>query len=134
MAKRVVAYTLRVLMERDLASLANQQQHLEILSNMIIDVFAMDSVVNRTKLLEGHGTANDDQLRLMMTNIFVASAAERVIDGARRLLVNEFEGDELRRHLKLEDIIPRIPIRTVAVKTRLAEALVAQGLGPVFLR
>jgi alkylation response protein AidB-like acyl-CoA dehydrogenase len=133
-SKRVVAYITRVLVEKDLASLKDKQQHLEILSNMIIDVFAMDSVVNRTRLLKGHGSAGDDELRLMMTNIFVASAAERVIDGARRLLVNEFEGDELRRHLKLEDIIPRIPIRTVAVKTKLAEALVANGLGPVFLR
>lgn len=133
-SKRVVAYITRVLVEKDLASLKDKQQHLEILSNMIIDVFAMDSVVNRTRLLKGHGAETDDRLRLMMTNIFVASAAERVIDGARRLLVNEFEGEELRRHLKLEDIIPRIPIRTVAVKTRVAEALVAQGLGPVFLR
>ena len=133
-SKRVVAYITRVLVEKDLASLKDKQQHLEILSNMVIDVFAMDSVVNRTRLLKGHGAENDDRLRLMMTNIFVASAAERVIDGARRLLVNEFEGDELRRHLKLEDILPRIPIRTIAVKTRLAEALVAQGLGPVFLR
>lgn len=133
-SKRVVAYITRVLVEKDLASLKDKQQHLEILSNMIIDVFAMDSAVNRTRLLKGHGTDADDRLRLMMTNIFVASAAERVIDGARRLLVNEFEGDELRRHLKLEDIIPRIPIRTVAVKTRVAEALAAQGLGPVFLR
>ncbi len=69
-----------------------------------------------------------------MTNVFVASANERVIDGARRILVNEFEGEELRKHLALEAIMPRIPIRTIAVKTRIAEALVARGLGPVFLR
>jgi len=91
-------------------------------------------VVNRTRLLEGHGTADDDALRRMMTNIFVASANERVIDGARRLLANEFEGEELRRHLQLQSILPHIPIRTIAAKTKLAEALVAQGLGPVFLR
>jgi len=133
-SKRVVAYMTRVLVEKDLASLKDKQQHLEILSNMVIDVFAMDSVVNRTRLLAGHGSKSDDELRLMMTNIFVSSAADRVIDGARRLLANEFEGDELRRHLKLEEIIPRIPIRTVAAKTKLAEALVAQGLGPIFLR
>jgi alkylation response protein AidB-like acyl-CoA dehydrogenase len=133
-AKRVVAYITRVLIEKDLASLKDKQQHLEILSNMLIDVFAMDSVVNRTRLLRGHGSQGDDSLRLMMTNIFVASANERVIDGARRLLANEFEGEELRKHLQLESIIPRIPIRTIAAKTKLAEALVAQGLGPVFLR
>jgi len=30
---------------------------------MIIDVYAMDSVVNRTRLLLGHGSADDDALR-----------------------------------------------------------------------
>jgi alkylation response protein AidB-like acyl-CoA dehydrogenase len=133
-AKRVVAYVTRVLVEKDLASLKDKQQHLEVLANMIIDVYAMDSVVNRTRLLLGHGSADDDALRIAMTNVFVSSANERVIDGARRLLVNEFEGDELAKHLKLESIIPRIPVRTIAVKTRIAEALVARGLGPVFLR
>jgi alkylation response protein AidB-like acyl-CoA dehydrogenase len=133
-AKRVVAYTTRVLVEKDLASLKEKQQHLEVLANMIIEVYAIDSVVNRTLLLGGYGSADDDALRVAMTNVYVASASERVIDGARRLLVNEFEGEELRRHLQLETIIPRIPIRTIAVKTRIAEALVARGLGPVFLR
>ncbi len=133
-AKRVVAYITQVLVEKDLASLKDKQQHLEVLANMIIDVFAMDSVVNRTLLLKGHGGADDDELRVAMTKVFVASGSGRVIDGARRLLANEFEGEELKRHLQLEAIIPRLPLRTIAVKTRIAEALVARGLGPVFLR
>src|SRR5205809_1582386 len=62
-AKRVVAYAARLLLERGLDSLKDKQQHLEILSNMIIDVYAMDSVVNRTRLLMGHGAADDDALR-----------------------------------------------------------------------
>jgi len=133
-AKRVIAYTARLLIERHLASLKDEQQHLEILANMIIDLYAMDSVVNRTLLLAGHGTSEDDALRVAMTKVFVASANERVIDGARRLLANEFEGEELRRQLALEQIVPRLPIRTIAVKTRISETLVARGLGPVFLR
>jgi alkylation response protein AidB-like acyl-CoA dehydrogenase len=133
-AKRVIAYIARLLIERSLASLKDKQQHLEILANMIIDCYAMDSVVGRTLALQGYGRAEDDELRLAMTNVFVASANERVIDGARRLLVNEFEGEELRRHLALEAIVPRMPIRTITVKTKIAEALVARGLGAVFLR
>ena len=133
-AKRVIAYVVRVLVERDLASLKDKQQHLELLANMIIDLYAMDSVVNRTQLLAGHGDAEDDALRLDMTIMFVASANERVFDGARRLLANEFEGEELRKHLALQAILPHLPIRTIAVKQRIAEALVARGLGPVFLR
>jgi alkylation response protein AidB-like acyl-CoA dehydrogenase len=133
-AKRVIAYTARLLIERSLDSLKDKQQHLEILANMIIDAYAMDSVVNRTHLLLDTGTQEDNELRLAMTNVFVASANERVIDGARRILVNEFEGEELHKHLALEAIVPHMPIRTIAVKTRISEALVARGLGPVFLR
>jgi alkylation response protein AidB-like acyl-CoA dehydrogenase len=133
-AKRLIAYTARLLIERGLDSLKDKQQHLEVLANMIIDAYAMDSVVNRTRLLLGHGTKEDEDLRLAMTNVFVTSANERVIDGARRILVNEFEGEELSKHLALEAIVPRMPIRTIAVKTRISEALVARGLGPVFLR
>jgi len=133
-AKRVIAYTAKVLIERSLDSLKDKQQHLEILANMIIDLYAMDSVVGRTLLLRGHGTPDDDALRLAMTNVFAASANERVIDGSRRILVNEFEGDELRTHLKLEGLVPHIPIRTIAQKSKISEALVARGLGPVFLR
>ena len=69
-----------------------------------------------------------------MTKVFIASANARVVGDARRLLANEFEGEELRRHLALESILPPLPIRTIAVKQRIAEALVARGLGPVFLR
>ena len=133
-AKRVIAHTAQLLIERSLASLKDKQQHLEILANMIIDCYAMDSVTNRTRLLLGHGTKEDDELRIAMTNVFVSSANERVIDGARRLLVNELEGEELKKELALEAIVPHMPIRTIAVKTRIAEALVARGLGPVFLR
>jgi alkylation response protein AidB-like acyl-CoA dehydrogenase len=133
-AKRVIAYMMRLLIERSLDSLKDKQQHLEILANMIIDAYAMDSAVNRTRLLLGHGTEGDDELRLAMTNVFVASANERVTDGARRILVNEFEGEELQKHLALEALVPRMPIRTIAAKTRISEALVARGLGPVFLR
>ncbi len=134
-AKRVVAYAARILIERDLASLKDKQQHLEILSNMLIDIFAMDSVVNRTRLLLGQDNEAADALRSDMTNVFVASANERVADGARRLLANEMDGEELRSHLKqIDKLALYFPIRTIAVKTRIAESLVAAGLGPVFLR
>ena len=134
-AKRVVAYTARVMMERDLASLKDKQQHLEILSNMIIDVFAMDSVVNRTRLLLARGPDDATALRIAMTNVYVASANERVAGGARRLLANELDGDELRWHIANVDALTLdFPIRTIEAKTQVAQSLVAAGVGPVFLR
>lgn len=134
-AKRVLAYTARILFERNLASLKDKQQHLEILGNMIIDVYAMDSTVNRTQLLLDRDTAEANELRLAMTNVFVSSANERVADGARRLLANELDGEELREHFaRIDTLALFFPIRTIEVKTKISESLVARGLGPVFLR
>lgn len=134
MAKRLVAYVVRVLTERDLASLADRQQHLEILSNMIIDTFAMDSVVSRTQNLLGHDE-EADELRKALTHVFVASANSRIAGFARRLVANEIEGEELRWHYAVIDgLMPHIPIRTIAMKEMIAERLVSKGLGPVFLR
>jgi alkylation response protein AidB-like acyl-CoA dehydrogenase len=128
MAKRLVAYTVQVLIERDLASLKTKQQHLEVFSNMLIDVYAMDSAVGRTlKLirLKGEGAV---QPQIDITCIFVASAHERVSDGARRLVANEVEGEELkRRFAEITTLSAFLPIRTIHLKTRLAEQVVAAG-------
>ena len=70
MAKRVVAYTVQVMLQRDLASLQEKQQHLLILADMIIDVYAMESVTARVQdqlVLHPGGGPSDrvrDDLRL----------------------------------------------------------------------
>ena len=58
---------------------------------------------------------------------FVASANERIADGARRLIANELEGDELRAGYRtIERLAVFLPIATIAAKTRIAERI-AEG-------
>jgi len=66
-------------------------------------------VANRTLAPLGHAPRRTTSFALAMTNVFVSSANERVIDGAAVLLVNELEGEELRKHLALEAIVPHMP-------------------------
>jgi alkylation response protein AidB-like acyl-CoA dehydrogenase len=128
MAKRLVAYTAKLLIERDLASLKSKQQHLEILSNMIIDVYAMDSAAARTlKLIRLNGD-KEVEPQIDATRIFVASAHERVAECARRLVANEVDGVELARlFAEIAALSAFLPIRTIHLKTRLAAAVAAAG-------
>ncbi|MGH7897956.1 MAG: acyl-CoA dehydrogenase family protein, partial [Candidatus Binatia bacterium] len=128
MAKRIVAYTAEVMIQKELANLRHRQQHLEVFANMIIDVYAMDSVVARTqKLVESRGE-DGAAMERDLAHVFVASANERVADSARRLLANECEGEELRRHLGVVDLFqPFFPIRTIELKTRIAGEVAAAG-------
>ncbi len=126
MAKRIVAYTIQVMLQRDLASLPNKQQHLLILADMSIDTYAMESVTARVheqlRLWPESGASTE----LDMTCVFVASANQRVAALAARLLANESQGSELARHLQtLRAFTPFIPIRTIDAKTHIAQRLVA---------
>jgi alkylation response protein AidB-like acyl-CoA dehydrogenase len=128
-AKKIVAWTMDLFVQRNLKDLANRQQHLEILASMVIDTFAMDSVVARTRKLVREKDAAFAENELDMTRIFVASANERVADGARRLVANELEGAELGAALAVIDRLALpLPIATIAAKTRIAERIAAGNL------
>ena len=124
-----MAWAAHLLVSRNLKDLAERQQHLEILANLVIDLFAADSVVARTsKLLKARG-AESVANHLDMTRVFVASANERIADGARRLAANELTGAELDTALAAIDRLQvRLPIATIAAKTRIAERIVAGDL------
>ncbi len=128
-AKKVVVWSADLLVQRHLESLADRQQHLEILANMVIDLFAAESVVARTRrLLAAEGAANAS-IELDLTRIFVASANERIGDGARRLAANELRGDELRQAFQqIEGLAVFLPIATIDAKTRIAERIAGGNL------
>src|SRR5256885_1820842 len=111
--KRVVAYTARLLMERDLASLKDKQQHLEILSNMIIDVFAMDSVVNRTRLLVGYGVARGRGSRF-----HVGAQGKAGRDMPPPVLADE-KVRPVDRHVRVEHLTAPVVLRIVRAVPRL---------------
>ena len=125
-AKKVVAWTADLLVRRNLKDLATRQQHLEVLANMIIDSFAIDSVVARTRKLLREQGAGAVPNELDITRIFVASANERIADGARRLVANELAGEELDQAMRtIEQLAVLLPIATIAAKTRIAERIVS---------
>ncbi len=128
-AKRLVAFSVDLLVSKNLQDLVTKQQHLEVLANMVIDTFAAASVVARTrKFVRLHSEA-DAGNELDLTRIFVASANERIADGARRLVANELEGDELLAAFKtIDSLATFMPIATIAAKTRIAERIAAGNL------
>jgi alkylation response protein AidB-like acyl-CoA dehydrogenase len=124
--KKIVAWAAHLLVSRNLKDLAERQQHLEILANLAIDLFAAESAVARTRKLLRRRGAESVANHLDMTRVFVASANERIADGARRLAANELAGAELdAARAVLDRLQVRLPIATIAAKTRIAERIVA---------
>lgn len=129
-AKKLVAWSAQLLVARNLEDLASRQQHLEILANMAVDLFAVESVVARTKkilLRQGEAKVGNE---LDLTRIFAASANERIADGARRLVANELRGTDLKAAFdEIERLTVFLPIATIDAKTRIAERIAGGDFG-----
>jgi butyryl-CoA dehydrogenase len=124
-AKRLTAYAAGVLVEREPADLSRKQQHLELFSDMICEVYALDSAIGRTlKLIHQRG-ADACAAEIDLTRLVAADTSERFTKAARRLLSNDAETAE--RHLDaMAKLCNYVPVGSLDIKTRVAERIIAQ--------
>lgn len=127
-AKKLVAYTTRLLLQREPTEIDRKQLHLETLADMIIDLYAMESAVARTAKLVRRRGEEKVKFESDLTATFLADATERLGANARRLFGNDTAGRDLERHLAAIDrLTPFLPIGVLDARTRIAEQVVAAG-------
>jgi hypothetical protein len=127
-AKKLVAYTTKQLLQREPAEIGRKQQHLEVLADMIIDLYAMESAVARTaKILRGRGLESA-AFECDATAIFVADATERLGVHARRLFGNDAAAGDIASHFAvIARLTPFAPLGTIDARRRVAEHVTAAG-------
>jgi hypothetical protein len=111
---------------RDKAS--REQEVLAAASDMIIDVFAMESAILRTeKLAASRGEANC-ALQIEATRVFASDAIERIERNSKHALAAMAEGDELRTMLAmLRRFMKFTPVNTIAGRRKIAESITEAG-------
>ncbi len=125
-AKHLTAYVAGMLLQGHAAELAQKQQHLELLANLVSSVFALDSSVARTlKIIRQRGVEGAT-LEIDLTRLIAAECTDDLFATARRLIANDSNGDELPRRLQdIRSLSPYVPRAVVDTKTRVAERLAA---------
>ena len=105
-----------------------EQEVLAAASDMIMDVFAMESAMLRTeKLAAAKGEANC-ALQIDAARVFASDAIERVERNAKHALAAMAEGDELRTMLAmLRRFMKFTPVNCVAARRRIAESITEAG-------
>ncbi len=118
--KRIAAWTLKVAAEVFGPELEKQQLVLASVSDIVIDAFAVDSMVARTRQV-----APTDPVRIAMTRQLANAAASRSMEAARRALCASAKGDALTQHLKKLQLLssydpfnPIEAIQTIVEATR----------------
>jgi hypothetical protein len=125
-AKRLTAHIAGLLLERQAAELAQKQQHLGLLSDMICQIYAFDSSVARTlKLIRCRGVEGAVP-EIDVTRVVAARCTDEIVAAARRLVANDATPDELKQRLQeIHTLSPYVPVGILDVKTRIAERVTA---------
>jgi alkylation response protein AidB-like acyl-CoA dehydrogenase len=124
-AKKVALMTLGTAAQKYMMSLADQQEILMSIADIIIDAYAMESAILRAQKLAAAGSAEAAARFIDMTQVFCNDAVERIDANAKNTLAAMSEGDELRTLLAaLRRFTKLTPLNTVAARQRIADEMI----------
>ncbi|HJP92842.1 MAG TPA: acyl-CoA dehydrogenase family protein [Pyrinomonadaceae bacterium] len=125
-AKKVALMTLGTAAQKYMMKLANQQEILMGIADIIMDTYAMETAILRALKLVARQGENAAARYLDMTRVFCNDAVQRIETRAKNTLAGMAEGDELRTLLAaLRRFTKLQPINTVAARQRIADDLIA---------
>ena len=125
-AKKVALMTLGTAAQKYMMKLADQQEILTGVADIIMDTYAMESAILRALKLAAKQGENAATRYLEMTRVFCNDAVQRIETTAKNTLAGMAEGDELRTLLAaLRRFTKLQPMNTIAARQRIANDLIA---------
>jgi len=121
-AKKVVLLVAGSAVQRFLMGLEKEQEVIGILSNLVMDVYAMESALLRTLKKLSARPSEACAAEIAATRVFTYDACDRMEVEARRALARIAEGDTLRTQLAvLRRFLRRTPPDTIALRRQVAD-------------
>ena len=114
--------------QKYMMALSEQQEILGAIADMVIETYAMDSVVLRTqKLIERQGEGRT-QHAVAMAQVSLALSLNKIEAAARKVVAAVAEGDMLRTQLViLRRLFKYEPFNTIALTQQIANRIVEAG-------
>jgi alkylation response protein AidB-like acyl-CoA dehydrogenase len=126
--KKISLMILGLAMQKHGEKLADEQEVLMYLADILIDTYAADSAILRAAAAAGPRAARHADA----ARAFVSDASMRIDAAARQALAALSEGDALRMALAaLRRLSRATPVNTVVLRRRLADEAVARGGYPL---
>jgi butyryl-CoA dehydrogenase len=111
--------------------LAEEQELIGALSNVVMEIYAMESCLLRAQKAATAKGAPATQTMIDAARVFISDAAERVEHEAKRAIAAVHEGDMLTTQMAvLKRFVKRAPVDTIAIRRRVAAAVQSQDRYP----
>src|SRR5882762_1784771 len=112
--------------------LADEQELIGALSNIVMEIYAMESSLLRAQKAAAAKGEAASQTMIDAARVFISDAAERVEREARRAIAAIHEGDMLTTQMAvLKRFAKRPPVDTIALRRRVAASVQSQDRYPL---
>jgi alkylation response protein AidB-like acyl-CoA dehydrogenase len=124
-AKKVALMALGTAAQKYMVALADQQEILIGIADIIIDTYAMESAILRAQKLAAAKGEEAAARYVDITRVFCNDAVERIEANAKNMLAAMSEGDELRTLLAaLRRFTKWTPMNTIVARQRIADTMI----------
>ena len=130
-AKKIFLLAAGTAVQKFREKLGEQQEIVAALSNIVMDIYAIESSLRRAQKSAASGNDSTAPLQADAARAFLYDAIDRIEKQARTALVATEEGDTLLTQLAvLRRFSKHAPLDTAAIRRRLAAAVLAQDRYP----
>jgi butyryl-CoA dehydrogenase len=124
-AKKLTLFAAGSATQKYMQKLADEQEVMGAIADMIIEVFAMESAILRAEKMSAKSTA---EIPVAMARIYTATAMEKIELAARRIIAAVAEGDMARTQLTiLRRLAKHDPADTIALRRQVAQHVIKAG-------
>jgi alkylation response protein AidB-like acyl-CoA dehydrogenase len=126
--KKMTLLSLKAVIQAYPDDLGHHQELIGMISNMIIEVFAMDSLLIRTQKINGRWGEDKCGIPLAISQVYILDAFMRMERWAKLILAAIAEGDMLRTQLSdLNRLTQYTPVNSVGLRRRIADFMLKAG-------
>ncbi len=125
MAKKIALLAAGAAVQKYMEKLANQQEIIAMISDIIIEIFAMESALLRTlKKVQKEGEEKS-AIQIAVTRAYINDAFAKSEWLAKQIFASLAEGEELRTQLMaLKRLSRNTPINTVTLRRQIADSVI----------
>ena len=130
-AKKLALFASGAASQKYMNGLADQQEVMAALADIIMEVYAFDSALSRARKLAAAKSSNAG-LAADMTRLYAATAFHIIESAARQVIAAVAEGDMLRTQLAIyRRLVKHEPADTISLSRTIARAAIEKGRYPL---
>ena len=127
-AKKLGLFAAGAATQKYMQAISEQQEVMGAIADMVIEIYAMESVVLRTMKIAAKSGGAAATLPIAMTRVYLSQAMDKIESAARKIIAAVADGDMLRTQLAiLRRLGKHDPYNSIELRQQIAQKMIEQG-------